>query len=197
LILQFFSQLESNKQRVQILDTLILNADYRPLNFLPISVIPWQQAVKLTVLGRINVLEHYSDWEVHSPSITIKVPALAITREFMKYKQRVCFSRRGVYLRDLYTCGYCDEVFPDSELTLDHVVPISKGGKTNWENIVTACKKCNFKKGDKIIQPNQLPYKPEYWYIVGNSIKNNRFQIRHESWRPFLQPKSILDQKSH
>lgn len=170
-----------------IMDTLILNADYRPLSFLPLSVVPWQQSVKLAMLDRISILAVYDDWNVHSPSTTIAVPALAITREFLKYKNSVRFSRRAVYLRDLYQCQYCNEVFKDHELTLDHVVPLSRGGKTNWTNIVTACKSCNHRKGNRIMQPTRMPFKPEYWHIVGNSLKNPRFQIRHDSWRPFLE----------
>ena len=169
------------------MDTLVLNADYRPLSFLPLSVISWQQAVKLQTLDRVDVIEEYDDWEVHSPSITMRVPAVIVTREFMKYKKTVRFSRRGVYLRDLYTCQYCEDSFNDKDLTMDHVVPRSKGGKTNWENIVTACKPCNLRKGNKqIMQPIRLPFKPDVWHIVGNSMKNPRFHIKHPSWNQYI-----------
>lgn len=151
------------------------------------SVIPWQQAVRLIFLDRVQVLASYEDRQIHSPTLEMNVPALVVTNEFMKYKKSVRFSRRAVYLRDLYTCAYCDEVFPDRELTLDHVVPQCMGGKTNWTNIVTACTKCNHAKGSKIIQPNRLPFKPEYWHIVGNSLKHQNFHIRHDSWKPYLE----------
>jgi 5-methylcytosine-specific restriction endonuclease McrA len=167
-------------------DCLILNADYRPLSFLPLSTIPWQQAIKLSFLDRIHVIEYYSDWDVHSQHQTFPVPALAVTKEFMKYKKGVRFSRKGVFLRDLYTCQYCGDVFHDKDLTLDHVVPASKGGKTSWENIVTACQDCNHRKSDKIMQPKRLPFKPEYWHIVGAILKNGHFNIRHPSWERYL-----------
>lgn len=167
-------------------DCLILNADFRPLSFLPLSTVSWQQAIKLSFLERINVIEHYEDWSVHSQHETFPVPALAVTREYMKYKKSVRFSRRAVYLRDLYTCQYCGEVFPDRDLTFDHVVPVSRGGRTNWENIVTACQTCNTKKSNKIMQPMRLPFKPEYWHIVGAIIKQGHFNIRHPSWHQYI-----------
>jgi hypothetical protein len=66
-------------------DCLILNANYQPLSWLPLSVISWQQAVKLHYMEKIKVLEWYADWEVHSPSTTLKVPALAITRDYHNF----------------------------------------------------------------------------------------------------------------
>jgi 5-methylcytosine-specific restriction endonuclease McrA len=167
-------------------DCLVLNADYRPLSYLPLSTIGWQQAVKLSFLGRIKILETYDDWEVHSPSTTIKVPALAITKDYMKYKRAVRFSRRNLYLRDLYQCQYCHDTFNNEDLTIDHVIPISKGGKTTWENCVTACYTCNFNKGDKHKLPRRLPFKPEYWHLVGNTSEHLHWHIRHPSWRDYL-----------
>lgn len=168
-------------------DTLILNADYRPLCYLPLSTIPWQQAVKLQWLGRITVLESYDDWEVHSPSMTMQVPALAITKDYMKYKRSVRFSRKNLYLRDLFQCQYCSDTFDPDELTIDHVVPVSKGGKTTWENCVAACQDCNFSKGDKIIPPKRLPFKPEYWHLIGNGTDHLKYNIKHPSWIPYIQ----------
>jgi 5-methylcytosine-specific restriction endonuclease McrA len=167
-------------------DCLVLNGDYRPLCYLPLSTIPWQQAIKLSFLDRIKVLEVYDDWEVHSPSRTLNVPALAITKEFMKYKRSVRFSRKNLYLRDLYQCQYCGETCDNDELTIDHVKPMSKGGKTTWENTVAACQTCNFKKGDKHQLPRRLPFKPEYWHLVGASADHLNWHINHESWKPYL-----------
>lgn len=177
----------SNRRENIMSDTLILNADHRPLSFLPLSTIPWQQAMRLHFLDRITILEYYDDWDVHTSKRSFAVPALAVTKEYMKYKKGVRFSRKGVYLRDLYTCAYCNETFNDRDLTLDHVVPASKGGKTNWTNIVTACKTCNHKKGDKIMLPKAMPYKPEYWHIVGAILANGHYNIKHPSWERYIQ----------
>jgi 5-methylcytosine-specific restriction endonuclease McrA len=169
------------------MDTLVLNADYRPLSYLPLSTIPWQQAIKLSWLNRINILEVYSDWQVHSPSTTIDVPALAITKEYMKYKKAVRFSRKNLYLRDLYQCQYCGDTFDAPELTIDHVVPVSHGGKTTWDNTVAACEECNRNKGNKMVQPRRMPFKPEYWHLINNNIEHLNFHIKHESWRPYIE----------
>ena len=169
------------------MDTLVLNADYRPLSYLPLSTIPWQQAIKLSWLNRINILEVYSDWQVHSPSTTIDVPALAITKEYMKYKKAVRFSRKNLYLRDLYQCQYCGDTFDAPELTIDHVVPVSRGGKTTWDNTVAACEECNRNKGNKMVQPRRMPFKPEYWHLINNNIEHLNFHIKHESWRPYIE----------
>ena len=167
-------------------DVLVLNADYRPLNFLPLSTITWQHAMKLDVLGRIRPVEWYDNWRVNSAHDEWAVPAVAVTKDFQKYRKSVRFSRKAVFLRDLYTCQYCDEPFAVKDLTLDHVLPASKGGKTEWENIVTACKKCNWDKGDKLYAPNRLPWKPEYWQIVAHIKDKHQFNFRHPSWKRYL-----------
>lgn len=166
--------------------TLVLNADHRPLNYLPLSAVSWQDAVKLILLDRVIVLEEYTDWEVHSPSITLKVPSVIITKEYMNYKRTVRFSRKNLYLRDLYQCQYCFDRFPDHELTIDHVVPRAAGGKTSWENCVAACQQCNTRKGHKHMLPKRLPFKPEYWHLVGNKQGNMDAYIHHDSWRKYL-----------
>jgi len=86
----------------------------------------------------------------------------------------------------MYPCQYCSESFPVKELTLDHVMPVSRGGRTEWENIVTACKKCNHSKGSKLITPNRLPWKPEYWHIVSCIREHHNFQLKHDSWDKYL-----------
>ena len=142
-------------------DCLILNANYQPLSWLPLSVISWQQAVKLHYMEKIKVLEWYADWEVHSPSTTLKVPALAITRDYHNFQKGVRFSRSNLYLRDLFQCQYCAETFDYHELNIDHVQPMSKGGKTNWENCVTSCIPCNSRKQNFFKKPIREPFKPD------------------------------------
>ncbi len=104
----------------------------------------------------------------------------------MKYKKGVRFSRKNLYLRDLYQCQYCADTFDAGDLTIDHVVPVSKGGKTEWTNCVAACGDCNFKKGNKMVQPRRMPFKPEVWHLINNNIEHLNFQIKHESWRPYI-----------
>lgn len=166
-------------------DTLLLNANYEPISILPLSVIGWQHALKLYFLDRVTILETYPDWEIRSEHLTINVPSVCVTKEYFNYKKAVKFSRANLYLRDLYTCQYCFETFDYRDLTIDHVLPRSAGGKTNFENTVTACKPCNHHKGSKLIKPKRMPYKPDYYSLV-NKWKDRDFNVQNESWYKYL-----------
>lgn len=113
------------------------------------------------------------------------VPALAITKDYHAFKKGVRFSRVNMYLRDLYQCQYCGETCDHHELTIDHVRPRSKGGKTNWENCVAACVPCNQEKKDNYQKPIREPFKPDYWQLSARR-KNHNYEIKHPSWVPFL-----------
>ena len=120
-------------------DTLLLNSNYEPISILPLSVIDWQHAIKLMYLGKVRILETYSDWLIRSEHVTINVPSVCVTTDYFHYKKNVKFSRYNMYLRDLFQCQYCQEVFDFEDLTIDHVNPRANGGKTVWDNCVTAC----------------------------------------------------------
>jgi 5-methylcytosine-specific restriction endonuclease McrA len=125
---------------------------------------------------------------VHSPTWETKVPAVIMLKDFIKAKTVVRFSKSNVYLRDQYYCCYCSAPVTKSQATMDHVLPISKGGKTNWENIVTACGSCNSRKGNKTgpeWKPRYKPYRPGYYELV-RKRKQLPFQVRHPSWYQWL-----------
>ena len=105
----------------------------------------------------------------------------------MKSKTTVRFSRANVYLRDNGQCQYCGCIVDRKESTLDHVHPISKGGKTVWENTVTACGPCNADKADKTHthKPKIKPYKPDYYELVSKR-KKQPFNVRYEEWLQFI-----------
>ena len=161
-------------------DTLLLNADGNPLSAAPLSTLTWQESIKLVWLDRINVLEWHEDWQVHSPNITMTVPSVMMVREYVKRRTNTSFNRSNVYLRDNYICQYCKQMFGHKDLTLDHVVPKSKGGKTEWTNVVSACRKCNNDKASHThIKPYKQPRKPDFLQLVnGVNIKH----IDHEIW---------------
>jgi len=167
-------------------DVLVLNADGLPVSYLPLSTIQWKEAVTYLWLDKVTVLDWYDDWVVRSSSWETRVPAVIMLKDMMKRKKTPRFSKTNVFLRDLHHCQYCNTLFPKSVLTLDHVLPISHGGKTSWENIVTACSPCNAKKGnDKRIKPKVSPYQPDYYELV-NKRKQLEFDIRHPSWEVWL-----------
>lgn len=167
------------------MDCLILNSDLTPISILPLSVISWQDAMKLIYLEKLVVLEEYKDWVVHSAHDSFKVPSVCVTKEYLNYKKAIRFSRANLYLRDLYQCQFCGDTFDSADLTIDHVNPRAKGGKTVWENCVSACKPCNHKKGDKIIKPLKPPHKPDYYNLVGK-WKQKPVKVRDAVWLQYL-----------
>lgn len=167
-------------------DTLLLNADGTPLSIIPLSTLTWQESVKLVFLERINVLSWHEDWEIHSQTMTMKVPSVVATKEYISRKrQGVNLNRHNVFARDRHTCQYCGDKFPYKELTLDHVLPKSKGGITTWDNITTACKRCNHRKGNnpKIV-PKVMPRKPDFYQIA--AAKSVILNIKYEEWLKYL-----------
>jgi 5-methylcytosine-specific restriction endonuclease McrA len=166
-------------------DTLLLNADHQPISILPLSVIGWQHALKLYFLDRIVILESYEDRVIRSEHMSINVPAVAVTKEYYNFKKGVKFSRHNMYLRDLYQCQYCGDTFPTGDLTIDHVVPRAAGGKTVWDNVVTACRPCNSRKGHKLQTPIRMPFKPTYHNLI-KTWKGRPFRVGHDSWYHYL-----------
>ncbi len=122
--------------------TLLLSQSYEP-----IKVISWQRAITLLFLGKVEVVEEYGD-AVRSVTFIIKIPSVVrLLRAFRRHHRPVKFSRVNIYARDGYACQYCGDKLGVDELTYDHVVPRSQGGRTEWTNIVTACHDCNRRKG--------------------------------------------------
>ena len=117
---------------------LVLNADFRPLSYYPLSLCSWQDAIKAVFLERVSVIENYEQ-EVHSPNLTFKLPSVIALKDYVTPQRRPAFTRFNVFLRDNFTCQYCTNRFPANELTFDHLVPKCLNGKTTWENVVSAC----------------------------------------------------------
>lgn len=167
-------------------NTLLLNANAKPMSLVPLSAIDWQSAVRYIWLDKVKILHEYENWEIHSPSRAMKVPAVIMLNEYWHPTNRVRFNRRWVFLRDNYTCQYCAKELIPNQCTIDHVVPVSKGGKTVWHNVVTACHECNNIKGnDHLIKPTRIPEQPNYW-LLANNRKKKKWEVPHESWLNYL-----------
>ena len=167
------------------MSTLLLNADAQPVSLLPLSTITWEEAIKYMVLEKARAVEWYDDWIVRSASWSTRVPAVMMLVEYQKPKTAVRVSRTNVYLRDGYKCQYCGVNVTDTTGTLDHVLPLSKGGKSNWLNLTTACKPCNWKKGSKHQKPKVMPHKPDYWELA-HKRKERGYYIAHPSWHTYI-----------
>ena len=167
-------------------DTLVLNADGKPYSVLPLSAISWQESVKYMVLDKVHVLEWYDDWMVSSPSWETKVPAVIMIKTFVRKNTQVRFSKYNVFLRDSFKCQYCDIDLSYSTATIDHVLPISKGGGTSFENVVTSCQPCNSSKGNDLTPlPSRTPMSPSYYDLVRNKSAMS-VHIKHPSWEKFI-----------
>ncbi len=165
---------------------LVLNADFRPLSYYPLSLWSWQDAIKAIFLDRVNVISHY-DRVVHSPSFEMRLPSVICLKTYIKPARNPAFTRFNVFLRDRFACQYCGG---HEDLTFDHVIPRSRGGLTTWDNIVAACSACNFAKGGKMprdcnMWPAQKPFEP----TVHDLHRNGRLfppNYLHESWMDYL-----------
>jgi len=101
------------------------------LSYFPLSLWSWQEAVKAVFLDRVNIISEY-DEVIRSPSVRMKVPSVIALKEYVQPKTRPAFTRFNVFLRDKWTCQYCGGHFRTHELTFDHVIPRSRGGRTTW-----------------------------------------------------------------
>lgn len=175
---------------------LVLNADFRPLSYFPLSTWTWQDAVKAVFLDRVSVLSEYEK-EVRSPSFSMRLPSVIALRDFIPSARTPAFTRFNVFLRDGFSCQYCDARRVTQELTFDHVIPRARGGRTSWENVVTACGPCNLRKGSKMPRecgmiPRVEPRRPTSYELQDNG-RHFPPNYLHESWRDFLYWDSELE----
>jgi 5-methylcytosine-specific restriction endonuclease McrA len=175
---------------------LVLNADFRPLSYFPLSLWSWQDTVKAVFLDRVNILSEY-DRVVHSPSFEMKLPSVIALKEYIATSRYPAFTRFNVFLRDRFTCQYCNDKRPTPELTFDHVIPRSRGGRTLWDNVVTACSDCNLLKGSRLpnqcgMYPRHRPFRPSS-HILQENGRAFPPNYLHQSWRDYLYWDSELE----
>ena len=175
---------------------LVLNADFRPLSYFPLSLWSWQDAIKAVFLDRVNIIDHY-DIRVRSPSLEMQLPSVVSLKEYVPSARHPAFTLFNVFLRDRFTCQYCGEPYASHELTFDHLVPRSRGGRTIWTNVVTACATCNLCKGNRLpresgMYPRRRPVQPTTHMLQenGRAFPPNYL---HQSWRDYLYWDTELD----
>lgn len=162
---------------------LVLNASYEPIHICGV-----ERAIILIVKG-VARSEQDTPHVMRSPSTVIPVPAVIRLVHYVNIPYRKkAYSKKHIYLRDNYTCQYCGNVKTPNDLTLDHILPQSRGGKSVWQNLVTSCKKCNTKKGDQTPREAGLTLlnKPKplnsyfYLHLVRCKARENQY------WRKYL-----------
>lgn len=134
-------------------------------------------------------VERNGNHYIHTPGYRVMVPEVILLSGFGKVPPRcIKFNRRNIYLRDHYTCQYCHARPPREELTIDHVMPRSRGGKSVWENVVLACQRCNMRKANRtpeeanMLLPRGTPKRPQWMAMVKHSLK----QMEHSTWQRFV-----------
>lgn len=155
-------------------------------SFKPIGVISWQEAVVLTWLKKAWAAEWTDEW-AHSAKEAFQIPSVIVLFRYIdeKFFDVACV-RKNILLRDNFHCQYCGNRFKEEELTIDHVIPCSKGGQTTWDNVVAACRECNQLKGShmpedapvKLLRP---PKAPSYHSIIKKKIGN-----ANSKWKEYL-----------
>lgn len=162
---------------------LVLNASYEPINICGI-----QRAIVLLLKGAARA-EEFTQNYLRSPSIMVQAPSVIRLVHYVKIEyQKTYISKRNIFIRDQFTCQYCGKQFDSSELTLDHILPQSRGGKDIWENIVTACRKCNIKKANKTpFEAGVKLLKPPRPFGAYYFLQWVRFKGKdNEQWRKYL-----------
>ncbi len=165
---------------------LVLNADYRPLSYFPLSLWAWRDVVTALFQGKVNVVAEY-DRSVRSASESVRLPSVISLKQYVRVSREPQLTRFNIYLRDGFSCLYCGS---GDDLTFDHVVPRCRGGQTTWANTATACSPCNRRKGSLSLPQSGLalarrPYKPtvEDLQRMGKRFPPNYL---HESWADYL-----------
>lgn len=167
------------------LKILVLNYSYEPLQFCGAK-----RGLLMVLSGRAEQIE-CDGYVVRSPSTSFQLPIVIRVLKMVKrnHRRQVAFSKKNILRRDNYTCQYCGD--RERMLTVDHVLPKSRGGKTSWNNVVVACKPCNLKKGNKTareaeMELSQKPRRPDFSYhpfIVPDGPASHV-----ESWKKYLPP---------
>ncbi|BDD01689.1 HNH endonuclease [Persicobacter psychrovividus] len=158
---------------------LLLNADYSAL-----AVCDSYKAFLLVYLNKAELVNQAEGEYLRTINHRYPLPSIIKLKNYVNVPfQKVILSKPNIFKRDNHQCVYCDET---KDLTLDHLIPRSKGGPSTWKNLVTACKRCNAKKGDRSIEQANMtlrhqPFRPSFLLMLKNTIKTNK------SWRQYLQ----------
>lgn len=158
---------------------LILNQDYQPL-----SVCNVKKSMLLLLMGKAEMLHDNPGRKVHTVSFEYDFPSVIRLRSYARTPYRkIVLSRKNIMKRDSHHCQYCGST---EDLTIDHIIPKSRGGKDTWDNLVTACNKCNSLKGNRTPREASMtlinkPYRPNHIIYLKNIIGKVE-----EHWKPYL-----------
>jgi 5-methylcytosine-specific restriction endonuclease McrA len=154
------------------------------------KVVSWQKALILWFQGKVEVLEYHNIF-ANSVRSSFQLPSVLRLKTYVLPRSygAVRFCRENVYIRDEYTCQYCGYKHALRNLTLDHVVPASKQGPKSWTNVVTACRDCNQRKGNRTPQVARMPLlkDPVIPHWLPSPDLEFKPGLAPESWMQYLQ----------
>ena len=157
---------------------LLLNSSYEP-----ISIVNGKKAILMILLEKVDSIEK-TKYFIKSTSLKIILPSVIKLKSYIYLKvKRIPLTRRNIFQRDDNRCQYCGKY--SKNMTIDHIIPKVRNGIDSWENLVSACFNCNFKKGNKYLSQVGMkllnkPYKPSYIYHLQKHVNNNKL------WKPYL-----------
>mgnify|MGYP001276072646 CR=1 FL=1 len=158
---------------------LLLNSSYEPM-----TIVDAKKAILMMLSEKVESIEQ-TQYYIHSSHLKLPLPSVIKLKSYIYIKSRhIPLTRKNIIQRDNFTCQYCGKY--SKNITIDHIIPRDKNGKDNWENLVAACLKCNFKKGNKLINQTNMkllkkPTKPSYIYQLQAHVKKT-----NKSWKPYL-----------
>ncbi len=160
-------------------NVLVLNQDYQPL-----SVCSVQRSVKLLFMDKAEMVHDYPDRSIRTVSEEYSYPSVIRLRRYINLPyNKIVLSRRNIMKRDRNKCQYCGV---GKNLTIDHVMPKSRGGKDTWENLVTACDECNVRKGNRTPEEAGMPLKKKPFRPVHITFLQSILGGVQENWKPYL-----------
>ncbi len=174
-----------------MVESLALN-----MSGIPMDIVSWKKAVTLWALGRAVVLAEYEDKIIHSPRFSMHIPAVVQCLDYKTFPKNFISSlpltRRNLHARDNGRCVYCGQSISLSAFTIDHVIPRSKGGTTEWKNLVTACMACNNRKGNKRWKQGEIfmthqPFVPRLTKAAPRNLVNKLcFRQPQRAWLDYI-----------
>ena len=164
---------------------LLLNANGEPLGMLN-----WVRALNLVFKGRVHVYEYFDDQVVRSPTESFRLPSVIGLLRYVTIpgRRRISLSKKNVLARDGFCCQYCDKPLSDKTVTIDHVIPRSKGGPHTWTNVVAACKPCNARKDQKTLEQANMKLKRQPRVPSRTLVlREKALQAGYVTWAPYFQ----------
>ena len=172
-----------NGERLLQAPVLVLNATYEPIN-----VTAARRALVLVLKGNATTEEENGSF-IHSTRVAFRIPSVIRLTEFRRIPHQTrALSRKNILMRDRYTCQFCGRTLPAGELTLDHIIPRSKGGHTDWDNLVACCHSCNSLKGDRLPEEAglKLRQKPRPFTLHTSRHIMRMLGRADQRWRKYL-----------